>query len=83
MPNLSLLIKPVSGACNLRCRYCFYLDESARRQTSCFGTMSEHSPTPTARSALRFRAGNRCLRAKRFIGACWRCRSSTTPVVCP
>ena len=29
MPNLSLLIKPVSGACNLRCRYCFYLDESA------------------------------------------------------
>ena len=26
MKNLSLLIKPASGMCNLRCRYCFYCD---------------------------------------------------------
>ncbi len=26
-----LLIKPASGACNLRCKYCFYADEMANR----------------------------------------------------
>lgn len=26
MKSVSLLIKPVSGACNMRCRYCFYTD---------------------------------------------------------
>ena len=29
MPPLSLLIKPASGSCNMRCRYCFYTDEAA------------------------------------------------------
>jgi uncharacterized protein len=28
MMNFSLLIKPASGDCNLRCRYCFYLQKS-------------------------------------------------------
>ncbi|MBO7361072.1 MAG: anaerobic sulfatase maturase, partial [Clostridia bacterium] len=27
-----LLIKPASGACNLRCRYCFYSDEMENRE---------------------------------------------------
>ena len=26
--NFSLLIKPASADCNLRCEYCFYLDRS-------------------------------------------------------
>lgn len=26
MPPLSVLIKPVSGCCNMACRYCFYTD---------------------------------------------------------
>ena len=41
MPPLSVLIKPVSGNCNLRCKYCFYFDEAAHRTCSSFGIMSE------------------------------------------
>lgn len=37
---VSLLVKPVSGACDLRCRYCFYADEMKRRETSSYGTMT-------------------------------------------
>lgn len=43
MPGMSVMIKPASGACNLRCRYCFYADEMARRETASFGTMSEET----------------------------------------
>lgn len=32
MPPLTLMIKPVSGLCNMQCRYCFYRDEMARRE---------------------------------------------------
>lgn len=31
MPPVHLLIKPVSGQCNLRCRYCFYHDVMQKR----------------------------------------------------
>ena len=34
MGPLSLLIKPASGGCNLRCRYCFYRDLTARWEES-------------------------------------------------
>lgn len=40
---LSLLIKPVSSSCNLRCRYCFYEEESSRRTVKNFGRMSEET----------------------------------------
>lgn len=33
MPPLTLMIKPVSGLCNMQCRYCFYQDEMCRRET--------------------------------------------------
>jgi len=29
MPPLSMLIKPVSGSCDLRCRYCFYQEKGS------------------------------------------------------
>ena len=29
--SLSVLVKPVSGACNLNCSYCFYGEEAAER----------------------------------------------------
>ena len=32
MPPISVMIKPVSGACNLRCRYCFYADVMNHRE---------------------------------------------------
>lgn len=31
MAAISLLIKPVGGMCNMRCRYCFYRDEQEKR----------------------------------------------------
>ncbi len=40
MENLSLLIKPVSGNCQLRCGYCFYADVIRSRTAAGFGIMS-------------------------------------------
>ncbi len=40
MPPLSLLIKPASGNCNMRCQYCFYTDETEHRKTASLGRMS-------------------------------------------
>ena len=31
MENISLLIKPVSGLCNLQCEYCFYKDVLSKK----------------------------------------------------
>lgn len=36
---MHLLIKPASGSCNMRCRYCFYADETKNRQHSSYGFM--------------------------------------------
>lgn len=40
MPPLSLLIKPASGNCNLRCKYCFYHSISENRNIKSYGMMS-------------------------------------------
>jgi len=39
LPPISILIKPVSSMCNLKCRYCFYHATALRRQTENFGLM--------------------------------------------
>lgn len=39
MPPLSILLKPASGACNLRCSYCFYADEAKNRAVPDRGMM--------------------------------------------
>lgn len=39
-PAITLLIKPASGSCNLRCRYCFYADEMNIRSERTYGMMS-------------------------------------------
>lgn len=41
--NLSLLIKPASSLCNLRCKYCFYADVSNSREVKSFGIMNEET----------------------------------------
>lgn len=43
MNGMSFLIKPVSGRCNLACRYCFYRDELERRESGDRGLMSEET----------------------------------------
>lgn len=40
MPPLHLFIKPASGNCNLRCRYCFYSDVTSLRETVSYGIMT-------------------------------------------
>ena len=40
MKTISLLIKPVSGSCNVRCRYCFYSCVSDTRTVKNYGVMS-------------------------------------------
>ncbi len=41
MPLQSVLIKPVSGACDMGCTYCFYRDETENRAQASYGRMSE------------------------------------------
>lgn len=41
MAFYSVMIKPASSLCNLRCRYCFYNDISDRRETASYGIMKE------------------------------------------
>ena len=41
MPPLTVMVKPVSGACNMRCRYCFYADEMARRGAAIYPAMTD------------------------------------------
>lgn len=40
MKKMHLLIKPVSGNCNMRCAYCFYTDEAKNRETASYGKMT-------------------------------------------
>lgn len=39
MKNLNIMIKPASGICNMRCKYCFYADETSKREISSYGFM--------------------------------------------
>lgn len=39
MKNLSLLIKPTSSSCDMKCRYCFYSDVSKHRKIKNHGVM--------------------------------------------
>ncbi|MDR1637765.1 MAG: SPASM domain-containing protein [Treponema sp.] len=45
MKRLSLLIKPASSLCNMRCRYCFYSDVGEHRQTLSYGIMEHRTVT--------------------------------------
>ena len=41
MKQYSVMIKPSSALCNMRCAYCFYADEAAVRETPRHGIMTE------------------------------------------
>lgn len=49
MASVTFLVKPASGLCNMRCRYCFYEDVSASRAQKSMGLMSRD----TARRLIR------------------------------
>lgn len=54
MPPLTVLIKPASGECNLRCRYCFYQDETSRRETPSYGVMSLQTLEQVVKKAMDY-----------------------------
>lgn len=57
---LSLMIKPVSGACNMRCSYCFYLDEMAKRETASFGLMNNETASTVISRAFAYAQRSVC-----------------------
>ena len=58
MPPLSVMLKPASGMCNLRCKYCFYADEAANRATPSYGMMSEDTLEAILKRTLAFAEGS-------------------------
>jgi uncharacterized protein len=59
VPAIELLVKPASGSCNLRCRYCFYVDEMNNREQPALGLMSLGTMETMVQKALQFAHG-RC-----------------------
>ena len=57
MPPLSLLIKPASGSCNMRCKYCFYADETQNRETALLGRMTAETLHTLVDKALAYGDG--------------------------
>ena len=43
MKDITLMLKPASGACNARCTYCFYQDETQYRSGGCLAMMTEET----------------------------------------
>lgn len=57
MPTLSIMLKPASSMCNLRCKYCFYHDVSDNREIFSYGIMSDSTARNVIEKALRFADG--------------------------
>lgn len=54
MPPLSILIKPASGLCNMRCRYCFYADVTEHREVESYGIMTPSTAESLVKRAFEF-----------------------------
>ena len=49
----TILIKPASGLCNMRCSYCFYCDEMDKREEGVRGMMSMDTVKNLIKKAMR------------------------------
>lgn len=58
MPALSIMIKPASSMCNLRCKYCFYHDISDSREIFSYGMMSDNTAKNVIEKALKLADGD-------------------------
>lgn len=54
MHPLSIMIKPSSSNCNMRCKYCFYFDEANNREVQSYGFISEQTTQNIIKKALSF-----------------------------
>ena len=57
MPSLSMLIKPASGLCNMRCRYCFYADVAEHREVPSYGVMKSGTAEALVKRAFEYATG--------------------------
>lgn len=57
MKPLFMMLKPMSGACNMRCRYCFYHDVMSHRRTRVYPRMSMKTLETIVRRALCYADG--------------------------
>lgn len=57
MPPISVLIKPASGNCNLRCEYCFYYDTMSKREQPSYGMMSEETLEAVMKQVFAYAEG--------------------------
>ena len=58
MPPISVLIKPASSNCNLRCSYCFYFDEVSHRNKESFGLMKQNTIETIIKKSLEYATGS-------------------------
>ena len=58
MPALSMMVKPVSSRCNMRCEYCFYADVAAHRETPDYGVMTRDTMRALVRKAFIYAEGS-------------------------
>ena len=57
MPALSIMVKPASALCNLRCEYCFYKDVAQSRKCSEHGIMTRDTARALIEKSLSFANG--------------------------
>ncbi len=57
MPPLSIMLKPASGKCNMRCKYCFYHSITDAREIPDFGFLSSDTADEVIKKALAFADG--------------------------
>ena len=57
MPPIHILMKPASGLCNMRCKYCFYADEMQNREQASYGVMSPETLENVIQKTLDFAEG--------------------------
>ncbi|MBQ3079640.1 MAG: anaerobic sulfatase maturase [Clostridia bacterium] len=57
MPPLSILIKPASGMCQYRCRYCFYQDVMNNREVKNAGLMTRDTLEALVKRAFQYAEG--------------------------
>lgn len=56
----TILIKPASGLCNMQCDYCFYCDETIKREVQSYGMMSEETLKNIVKKAMFQARGEIC-----------------------
>ena len=58
MPAISIMMKPASGLCNMRCDYCFYTDETSKREICSYGIMNLYTLEQILKKTLAFAEGS-------------------------